>query len=123
MSSLPNLSSRPSRAKLPVMGTSSLVTPQKPPRLHTPPRGSLERAKISTVVLNGGPAPTPTHSSTPKHSKTLPRTSNSPPFESSFTAVSGASGDAFYVKSTNPFRGDLLDMCHVTKNELRNDRA
>merc|ERR1719296_619090 len=37
---------------------------------------------------------------------------------SSFTAVAGSTGELLYVTTNNPFRLDILKMCHVTKQQL-----
>lgn len=124
MSSLPNLASFRSESfrgssESPVrdgrclakMGMSSLVTPQKPPRLNTPPR-SMERNKISTVVLNNNPSiSSQKHDSTPKHPSNLPNK----------TTVQIQSRKHFKKKA--PFRKDQLEMCQVNEDELRLPRA
>ena len=109
-----------SRVTMPHMGTSRLLSPQKPPRLN-PPFRSLERNKISTVKLNSLTAPnSPILSSTPKHHSI---TNQSPvmrdvKLERSFTAVSSKEG-AFYVRTSNPFRDDILRMNPLTKEQLK----
>jgi len=105
------------RVTMPHMGTSRLLSPQKPPRLN-PPSRSLERNRISTVKLNNLNSPvSPVLSSTPKHRMTRQSPANNPKFETSFTAVSGK-GDAFYVRTSNPFRDDILRLNPLTKEQL-----
>jgi len=106
--SLPNLSllRAEARARRPHMGTSRLVTPPKPPRRTTPTR-SVERPKISTVLL-------PTYSNnvnTNNTNNTMSTTDNTNSMDqSSFTAVSSLSSSTFLVRHSNPWREEVLRM-------------
>ena len=53
--------------------------------------------------------------STPKNTKTKSRNCF---LDTSFTAVDGSTGELLYVTTNNPFRLDILKMCHVTKQQL-----
>jgi len=113
------------RGKMPHMGTSRLVTPPKPPRLTTPTR-SVERNKISTVVLNNNNSTsTPLSRSSSSHTSSKVGSKIKTSFDSSFTAVSSKGrGSSFHVKKSNPFREEILRMQPIKKEVLaRSGRA
>jgi len=122
--SLPNLSllRAEARARRPHMGTSRLVTPPKPPRRTTPTR-SVERPKISTVLL-------PTYSNNVNTNNTnisVNTTSTTDPANSmdlsSFTAVSSLSSSTFLVRHSNPWREEVVRMGVPKVTLLRQGRG
>merc|ERR1719264_1839937 len=123
--SLPNLSllRAEARARRPHIGTSRLVTPPKPPRRTTPTR-SVERPKISTVLL-------PTYSNNVNTNNTnisVNTTSTTDPANpsmdmSSFTAVSSLSSSTFLVRHSNPWREEVVRMGVPKVTLLRQGRG